>query len=70
MYLGQTNIKYYGMEEILKKIVFCPNLTKKIFEEYKKHCSLGGATEKTQHSGILGKLILKTIWGRFLSIAL
>lgn len=59
IHLGQTNIKYYGMEKILKQIVSNPSLMMEFFKYYDEEMDmslgLGGTNEETQNSQILGK---------------
>lgn len=56
--LGQTYIRYYGMEEVLRKIVFSPDYKRTFEDLMDMYCGLGVTSEKTQNSGILGKLNL------------
>ena len=59
--LGQTNIKYYGQQEVVKKIVRSPFLVKKLCEEYSMVYGFGetGETDiEALNSRILGKLNL------------
>ena len=56
--LGQAYLRYYGMEEVVRKIVFSPD-HKRTFEDLMDmYCGLGVTSEKTQSSGILGKFNL------------
>ena len=51
--LGQTCIKYNGMEEVLKKKVFSPD-HKRTFEKLMDmYCGLGESSEETQNPGKL-----------------
>jgi len=52
--LGQTNIKYYGVKEVLKKIVRSPILMKQICEEYSMVYGFGETDMEAINSRILG----------------
>lgn len=56
IYLGQTNIKYYGRKEVLKTIVHSPLLVKELCDEYSMVHSCGETDMEAINFRVLGKL--------------